>query len=423
MLVEFTVSNFCSILEAQTLKMVASKLKDDSEHQCFKPSDSAYLEKLSLLKTTAIYGANASGKSNLLKALDVMRRTVLSSAEMGQRGETLSVIPFKLNSVSVNAPSEFEVVFIAEGVRYQYGFSASKTHVTEEWLYSYPKGRPQRWFSRVWDASTEEHDWEFGTGMQGEKQLWKNATRNNALFLSTAVQLNSQQLKPIFDWFKEKFQMVGVNGWNEAYSAEYCLDGEQKGKILSFLKAADLGIEGIDIKSEQFDAKSVPENIPTELRDVILSEMKDKEIFEVNTLHTNELKEVVSFQLNEESTGTQKLFMIAGPWLDVLKNGLVLVVDELHDNLHPKLVKYLIELFHNKETNPKNAQLIFTTHETSILNQSIFRRDQIWFCEKDESQATQVFPLTDFNARKGSNLESAYLAGRFGAVPYVQSLG
>ncbi|VAW46557.1 FIG00486859: hypothetical protein [hydrothermal vent metagenome] len=409
-------------MKVSVLGQPPSKLKDDSDHQCFKPSNAAYLDKILLLKTTAIYGANASGKSNLLKALGVMRRMVLSSSKAGQRGEKLSVTPFKLNSTSVHAPSEFELVFIAEGVRYQYGFSASKKQIMEEWLYSYPKGRSQRWFSRVWDESTENYDWEFGLGMQGEKQLWKNATRDNALFLSTAVQLNSKQLKPIFDWFKESLHIVGLNGWNENYSAEYCQEEEQKQAVLSFLQNADVGIEGVDIKSEQFDPKKLSDEVPQGLRDVILSEMKGKEVLEVCTLHTNELNEDVFFKLNEESTGTQKLFMISGPWLDVLKNGSVLVVDELHDNLHPKLVWYLVELFNHEKTNPKNAQLIFTTHETSILNQSVFRRDQIWFCEKNKNKATELLPLTDFKARKGSNLETAYLSGRFGAVPYVKNM-
>jgi Predicted ATPases len=132
---------------------------------------------------------------------------------------------------------------------------------------------------------------------------------------------------------------------------------------------------------------------------------------------------MIPFILDDESTGTQKLFAFAGPWLDTLKNGYVLFVDELHDNLHPKLVQYLVELFHDAKTNPRNAQLFFTTHETSILNQSVFRRDQVWFCEKDERSATQLFPLTDFSPRKNrDNLEAAYLSGRYGAVPFIEPL-
>ncbi len=143
----------------------------------------------------------------------------------------------------------------------------------------------------------------------------------------------------------------------------------------------------------------------------------------IKTLHSTKQGSKVYFYLGEESTGTQKLFSFAALWLSVLAKGTILVVDELHDNLHPKLVKYLVTLFHNKKTNPKNAQLIFTTHETSILNQEVFRRDQIWFCEKDNQQGTQLIPLTDFKPRKGrEDLETSYLSGRYGAVPYIKEI-
>lgn len=143
----------------------------------------------------------------------------------------------------------------------------------------------------------------------------------------------------------------------------------------------------------------------------------------IKTLHTTKQGNEVLFYLKEESTGTQKLFSFAALWLSVLEQGQILVVDELHDNLHPKLVKYLVELFHNKKTNPKNAQLIFTTHETAILNQEIFRRDQVWFCEKNEHQATELIPLTDFKPRKGrEDLKDSYLSGRYGAVPYIKEI-
>jgi len=153
------------------------------------------------------------------------------------------------------------------------------------------------------------------------------------------------------------------------------------------------------------------------------SQTLDKSLVSVKTAHVSDNGKKVLFDLGDESDGTQKIFALAGPWLDTLENGYVLVIDELHDNLHPLIVEFLVKLFHGKETNPRNAQLIFSTHDTSILNQEVFRRDQIWFCDKDRHQATKLYPLTDFSPRKGiENLERGYLSGRYGALPYLKNI-
>jgi hypothetical protein len=257
----------------------------------------------------------------------------------------------------------------------------------------------------------------------GQKQLWQESTRENALFLSTAVQLNSKQLQPVFDWFSSTLRKTGFKSIGYRYTASLCKDSSQRERVLEFLKAADLDIQGVNVIAEKMTDKHLPSDMPESIKEKILEDLKDKELYEIRTIHRASSGEEVEFDFDDESDGTQKFFSFAGPWLDVLKNGYVLFVDELHDNLHPKLVRFLIELFQSAETNSKNAQLIFTTHETSILNQDIFRRDQVWFCEKDSSQATRLFPLTDFSPRKGrENLEAAYLAGRYGALPYVRKL-
>ncbi|EOX3354466.1 ATP/GTP-binding protein, partial [Vibrio cholerae] len=245
---------------------------------------------------------------------------------------------------------------------------------------------------------------------------------SNSLFLSTAVQLNSDQLKPAFNWFKEKLRPTNVSRWGPTFTASRCEDEGSKEQILDFLQAADFNIHDINIEKEKFDPNSLPDDFPDELKETLMREMKDKEIIEIKTIHKTKTGKLVPLDFTDESDGTQKFFSFVGPWLDVLKNGYILVVDELHDNLHPKMVKHLVSLFHNKETNPKNAQLIFTTHETSILNQDVFRRDQIWFCEKDNNQETTLYPLTDFSPRKEKeNLELGYLSGRYGALPFVRA--
>ena len=416
MLISFEVANYRSIRAPQTLSLVKSKGTELAATNTFTAQAVGGLD---LLRTAAIYGPNAAGKSNLLRAVRTMQSIVLESATGRKWGDQLPVTPFRLDPETRVAPSEFEVNFIVDQVRYQYGFAATEQRVHEEWLFAFPKGRPQRWFERTWREATQTYDWELGTNLTGEKLLWQKSTRDNALFLSTAVQLNSTQLQPLYDWFRAKLRLAGVKGWGPSFSARMC---EKHGgaRLLDYLRAADLGIDDIRIERKPFDIRRLPDDLPNDARENLLERLAT---LEVTTTHVAPNGEPVIFDLDEESDGTQKMFAFAGPWLDVLDKGYILFIDELHDNLHPKLVQFLVELFHDKDTNPKNAQLVFTTHETSILNQQAFRRDQIWFCEKDAAQSTRLYPLTDFSPRKGrENLELAYLSGRYGALPFVRKL-
>lgn len=419
MLIEFTVKNYRSIKEEQVFSMVKAK-GDELEHE------NSFLPKninSPLLRSAVIYGANAAGKSNLIRALSDMEFIVKNSASNLQEGDSLPVTPFMFDDDSVAAPTEFELIFISEGIKYQYGFSATKKKVVEEWLIAYPKGRPQRWFSRVFDVKKAQYDYKFSDNLSGAKSIWLNSTRSNALFLSTAVQLNSEQLKPVFNWFKEKLRPTDITGWSPSYTASLCENNETKIQVLDFLQSADFNIHDIKIETEKFDPKSLPDEFPDSVKEQISKRMKGKEIIDIKTVHSTKSGKKVQLDFSEESDGTQKFFSFAGPWIDILENGYILIVDELHDNLHPKMVKYLVNLFHSSKTNPKNAQLIFTTHETSILNQEVFRRDQVWFCEKNKNQETSVYPLTDFSPRKErENLEVSYLSGRYGALPFIKTM-
>lgn len=418
MLIEFSVKNFRSIKEQQTLSLVKAK-GAELETNSFMPEAPSSTE---LLNSVAIYGPNASGKSNVIKAMMAMDSIVTGSASESQEGDKISVTPFLFDELSSKEPTEFEIVFIYGGIRYQYGFVATKTHIVEEWLYAYPKGRPQKWFHRIFDYKTDSTLYKFGDSLTGQKTVWQNATRINALFLSTAVQLNSAQLKPIYTWFKSKLKITDISGWGQGFTASLCQEKETKGDVLNFLKSADFDIHDVSAVFKKFDPDSLPDEIPQPVREEIIKELKGKDILEeLKTIHKTVNNDLVSLDFNDESDGTKKFFSFAGPWLDALKKGNILVVDELHDSLHPKMVEYLVRLFHHKKTNPNNAQLIFTTHETSILNQELFRRDQIWFCEKDKEQATSLFPLTDFSPRKErENIELGYLSGRYGALPFIR---
>lgn len=421
MLIEFTVKNYRSIKEEQVLSLVKSKNDELSDTNSFSPNA---LKNTSLVRSAVIYGANAAGKSNIIRAMLKMETIVRESASLSQEGDELPVTPFLFDEKTSSEPSEFEMVFIKEGIRYQYGFTATKTNILEEWLIAFPKGRAQRWFSRIYDEKKKRANYKFGDSLTGKKSVWKSATRVNALFLSTAVQLNSEQLKPVFNWFKENLRLSTViGGWGPGYTVSLCDEEKGKDKILTFLNAADLNIHDIQIGKEKFDPDSLPDKIPDSAKEEIIKQLKNKDIINIKTIHKTTTDKLIPLELDEESEGTQQVFSLAGPWLDVLENGYTLVIDELHNNLHPKLVKYLVSLFHSNKTNPHNAQLIFTTHETSILNQDVFRRDQIWFCEKDKIQSTSLYPLTDFSPRKGrENIESGYLSGRYGALPFVREL-
>lgn len=417
MLIEFGVANFMSVRDRQTFSLCRGRGDELAETNTFKAKAASEFE---LLRSAAIYGPNASGKSNFVYALRIMQVIVRESATGIKRGDNLPVMPFRLSQSTRLAPSEFEVTFIVDGIRYQYGFSATAERVHQEWLLAYPKGRPQHWFGREWNEQSNSYEWDLGNNLMGEKNLWKKSTRDNALFLSTAVQLNSEQLQSVYDWFDKTLRMSGTEGLPAELSATLC-EGKQKEHILNFMRMADLSISDVIVEKRPFDIDALPNEMPTVVKEVFAEDFKDKQFVEIKTIHKSAEGEQVLFEFNEESIGTQKFFAYAGPMIHVLDKGCVMFIDELHNSLHPKLVWLLVNLFHSNEYNPKNAQLIFTTHETSILNQDVFRRDQIWFCEKGKEQETNVYPLTDFSPRKGrENLELAYLSGRYGALPYLR---
>lgn len=244
------------------------------------------------------------------------------------------------------------------------------------------------------------------------------ATRENALFLSTAVQLNSEQLQPLFRWFHKTLLVLPSGNLNGNFSIEKCRSEADKQEVLGFLKAADLSIAGIDLKTEKWSEKDLPEGLPDELKKQFLEDM---EKVDLRFLHQNKNQQTMNLDFEEESQGTKKLFALAGPWLDILEHGRLLVVDELEGSLHPLIVRYLLERIQDPEKNRRFAQLIFTTHNTLFLDRNLLRGDQVWLLEPEPSLASQLYPLTDFRPRKGEALEKGYLRGRYGALPFMAS--
>ena len=420
MLIEFRVANHRSFREEQALSMVAvNRDKDLEETHTLDPQVKG-AKGLRLLKSIAVFGANASGKTNIIRALDFMKAMVVGSAQH-QESARLNFRPFMLDEESRETPSRFEATFIQEGIRYQYGFEINGERVQAEWLHAYPSGLPRTYFER--DASKEQ-EYEFGPLFKGEKHRLTPLTRPNALFLSVAAQFNHPELTPVFLWFRDKLGCLMGMG-DRLDLVGYTLDRSHSNpaflqKVVQMLEASDTGISDFKIERTKMPPLEV-EDPRTRMKLKLGGE--DQEGFKFNLLHKSTTG-AVSLPYEDESMGTHRILAFAGPFIDVLEKGSTMVVDELEQSLHPLLVLEILRLFHNPETNPKGAQLIFTTHMPLLLDQELIRRDQVWFTEKSAEGATSLFPLTDFKPRKGKyeSILKGYLSGRYGAVPVLREL-
>lgn len=416
MLVEFRVKNFRSLRDEQVLSLVASKDKTLQDTHTFSSGISAAP---TLLRSAAIYGANASGKSNLIKALQYMRGVVAESATVIQPGQTFAVQPFRLDADSASQPSEFEATFLVNGVRYQYGFAMTAQRIVREYLLVYKAFKPQRWFERHFDAETGKDAYEFGSGLKGAKSVWEGATRPNSLFLSMAVQLNSEALRPVFDWFVNRLVIFNEQAQlNPQVSIQMLKQAVGRKEICNFLSAADISIADIDVETRRVPGQTVHFDLLAGKTEVRTEELEEHLL---RFHHVTDQGKAV-FDLVDESNGTRNLLFLAGPVLDILNKGLTLVIDELDTSLHTLLVRELVRLFHRPEINTGGAQLIFTTHDTSLLDApDLFRRDQVWFVEKNRDQASTLVGLSEFSPRKNEALERGYLMGRYGGVPFLSN--
>ena len=441
MLIEYKVSNFRSIYSEQSFNMMAIK----SYKEKMDTNTIPYSEQISLLKSTAIYGPNASGKSTLLESLDVFRDIVLYSSTKFDINTNLPIIPFAFGLNSKEEPTSFEITFVEDNIKYILGLVLNEERILEEYLIAYPKTQPQNLYIRMYDEENNEYKYQYGSNLKGQKKIWEKATKKNSLFLSTAINLQndeSNQLLSVYNWFSKRLNSVSIHGWSDKLSKEYCNEENTKNQIINFLKLAGIDIEDIIVETEKLDNLFSPlsskssnnedDKKLTEIEDsmkqmesllhkLVSSERLEelKKITKIKFVHSNG----ISLSLSSQSDGTKKLFSFASHWLESLKNGKVLFIDELNDNFHPALVKLLVDMFNDNEFNKNNAQLIFTTHETSILNQDVLRRDQVWFCDRNDNLSTKVYPLSDFKPRKEfENLENSYLIGRYGALPYFNKV-
>lgn len=430
MLVEFGVSNYRSIRERITLNAVASNDQTHPENLCEVPGD----PKLRLLNVLAVYGANASGKSNLLNAMGSMRDFVLTS--FGQSASS-PARPFKLDVESREKPTEFEIAFVEGDQSFVYGFKMLDKAVQEEALSV--RSRRARTKERKLFLRQKDGPIVFGPSWTGDKAKLAKVLRYDSLLLSVAGQLKHPIAELVVKWFRDKLVIIPASTLDtvdtNASVRVLSEDGDTAKLLKSLLVVADIGITDVIVNKEQpwtedkieFLAKNKPKLFSTfsqflsamqEEFPAMASPLDDIGRDVIHTLHKGADGGEMPFSMeSEESAGTKKLFALAGPWIEALVGGKVIVVDELDTRLHPLITRFLISLFHAKEN--RCSQLLFATHDCGLLDAGVFRRDQVWFTEKNPAGATDLYSLWDYRVRKDENLRTGYLKGRYGAIPFV----
>ena len=403
MLIDFTIENFKSIKEAQTFSMLATSAR---EH---KGNTFRTKEGIRLLKTAVVYGANGSGKSNLIEAIRVMTHFVHNSTD-AKLGEGIRYhMPFKLDRRCLNEPTNCDIEFVGiDNIRYLYKFSFNAREVLSEALYFYPKKQEARLFIR---EKGKEID--FGDSLKGAKKSIENQLLDNHLFLSKAANSNHKQLGKVYQSLS-KFLIVDTTHSHRLLkqTVESSLtwgDSDLHKKMDVLLNYADTGIKRVELRQMQGEPLGPSRNFSPYTTHALFDD--------------GEKVGETSFNLKEESKGTQQMYALGGVLFTALAEGRTICVDELDISFHSLMTEYLVRLFHNPEVNQQDAQLIFSTHDTAVLKSDLFRRDQIWFAEKDHFGASNIYSLSEFEfnkVRANIPFDKWYLSGRFGALPLVR---
>lgn len=415
MLLRFAASNHLSLRERQELSLIASKLKDSGANLI--QSDTAGVG--DVLPAVVIYGGNASGKSNVVEALNFMRRSILSSHSSGEPGGGVPRTPFALDPEAVNEPSIFDIDFVLNKVRFHYGFSASSERFESEWLYHFPNNRRQLLFERTGDV------FRFGRALKGKNRIIADLTRPNSLFVSAAAQNDHEELSPIQQYFRTitTTRSVYVGGPSASRTLR---KKDIDCRVISFLERIGTGIVNfrwnetekselsLELQSALYDAlnRSLGTKVPIQFEETDL---------EIELAHRGFGDAEVFLDINTESTGTRRLLVILTQAFHALDQGSTILMDEMDASLHTQICEAILHLFSRNVDNIRGSQLIATTHDTNLLSCAGLRRDQIWFTEKDRNGATHLYPLTDISTRPNDNLEKGYLQGRFGAIPFAGS--
>ncbi len=416
MLLRFGVENMFSFDTYQEISLVVPKLSDQKIVRGLLQNDKINLP---VLPALGIYGANASGKSNLLICFKKMCNAIVKSHNRPKMPSGTRR-PFLLNDSSRTSPSHMECDVIIDGLRYQYGFRINDQIILEEWLYSFPSGNRHRvLFHR---NANEQENFYFGPSLKGSNRAIQEQTRNDSLFLSTAGVNNHKMLSPLWQFFADKF--IFSNNENKFLLNNFKLLESSPAicnDIIDFLREADTGISNIEFneiseeKSKEFLSAlhtKFPDN--PEMCETIKNRFPEKKLSLQHKVGTKSY----SLPFNMESQGTHTMLNLSIEIRTILNTGGTLIVDEIESNLHPYATKRLIDVFQNEATNPHQAQILFTTHNTYLLADTLTPA-QVWLCEKNVQGATELYPLTSVQPRKGENLENGYLKGRYGGIPYM----
>lgn len=412
MLLRFAVANHLSIREKQELSFAASSLRDrrDGLISCSNVASG------SVLPALVIYGANASGKSNIVDAVATMKKFVLWSHTKGEPGEGVPRVAFKLDPACSQAPSMFEIDFTIEDVRYHYGFEATDEAFVSEWLYVYPSSHRRMMFER------HDAEFSFGRELKGQNKNIADMTRPNSLFLSAAAQNGHERLSKIYEYFKsiDVVRSIHIRGGEASARLR---GGALDSRVIEFLTSIDTGV--VDYRKKKIE---IPEDARELQRELLAAIEKfsgsekigldqENEHVAIELAHRSRGGESVYLDLDSESAGTRRLLIVLSLAYQALDEGLILCIDEVDASLHTFASEALLKLFCLPEINRRGAQLIATTHDTNLMRSSVLRRDQLWFTEKTSEGSTEIYPLTDIRTRKGDNIELGYLQGRFGALP------
>ncbi len=448
MLIEFKVANYRSIRAEQTLSMVANADKELPQN-LISCDHVPGLKGTKLVKAVALYGANASGKSNIVAALRFFAEFVRDSATKLQPGAPTGAQPFKLDPACLTEPSKFEITAVINGIRTLYGIEMTRERVTSEYLVAYPRGRPQVWFERDWAAGKARYTWSKSTEHFKHDAALREKTRENAGFLSAAAQFNLKHAIEVVAWFVNRLShMDRSSDLGTAAAARTLLNskGELRNLLIDAVRRADVGVETIELKSGQrgellrasllalignrtlfsdFNARFDDVLKPEPERDLRqdVEDITSKNAHEFVTpqlMHRGLANQLVALSFyDEESVGTQRYLELLAEMLVASAEGQLFAIDEFDSSLHPLLVIDLLRYFATWAGETLGAQLLFTTHNPLLLDQTLLRRDQIWFTEKDQEGATRLYPLTDFKPRKDESLVKGYLAGRYGGIPFI----
>ena len=419
MLVEFRVVNFRSFKEEQVFSMVASK---DESH----PENLIRGEKFNLLKAAGLYGANASGKSNFIKALSCMYAFISLSTSMNIGDEIRGITPFCLDKQTKKEPSLFEITYLDEGDRYVYGFATTTQKVFSEWLYWYPKAtnRQNVIFEREYNSKKKSYSLKYN-GSKKQENTIAEFTRENGLALSRGAELNIEKFKEVFLWLKKNIRILNMSEPPKYLIKEVALQMDENPKygdmVLRMIQHADMGIDKLEVEKVKY--KEIQTRVGA--YKVIKGKGGQKEYidYQVKSYHKTEDGKQIEFDWEkDESNGTKRFITLAGTCLDTMERGTILIIDEIETSMHPLLMWKFVELFQSEKVNNNGGQLIFATHASEVMDLDLFRRDQIWIVEKKRGGDSELYSIYDFATKdrprnREALLQRKYLAGRYGGVP------